>query len=90
MQEITWFQVARQQLERLPRRQTQVIGSVSGGGGTSGSGHSTTMTSVVTNSTSSNNNATHVANTSGASSTSSQNYMFLLPRYIICSYSGLE
>lgn len=78
----TWFQAARQQLERLPKRQTQVIGSVSGGGGTSGSGHSTTMTSVVANSTSSNNNATNVANPSGTSSTSSQSYMFLLPRYV--------
>ncbi|XP_076678074.1 E3 ubiquitin-protein ligase KCMF1 isoform X2 [Andrena cerasifolii] len=82
--------VARQQLERLPRRQTQVIGSVSGGGGTSGSGHSTTMTSVVTNSTSSNNNATHVANPSGASSTSSQNYMFLLPRCITTTLSDSQ
>ncbi|XP_076242305.1 E3 ubiquitin-protein ligase KCMF1 isoform X2 [Calliopsis andreniformis] len=80
--------VARQQLERLPRRQTQVIGSVSGG--TSGSGHSTTMTSVVANSTSSNNNTTNVANPSGASSTSSQSYMFLLPRCITSTLSDSQ
>lgn len=81
---------ARQQLERLPKRQTQVIGSVSGGGGTSGSGHSTTMTSVVANSTSSNNNATNVANPSGTSSTSSQSYMFLLPRCITSTLSDSQ
>lgn len=68
-------------MERLPRRQTQAIGSVSGGGGTSG-GHSTAMTSVVANSTSSNNNATNVANPSGVLSTNLQNFMFLLPRYV--------
>ncbi|KZC10533.1 E3 ubiquitin-protein ligase KCMF1 [Dufourea novaeangliae] len=83
------FRVARQQLERLPRRQTQVIGSVSGGGGTSG-GHSTTMTSVVANSTSSNNNATNVANPSGVLSTNSQNYMFLLPRCITSTLSDSQ
>ncbi|XP_053975776.1 E3 ubiquitin-protein ligase KCMF1-like isoform X2 [Hylaeus anthracinus] len=81
---------ARQQLERLPRRQTQPIGSVSGGGGTSGGGHSSTMTSVVTNSTSSNNNAASVANPSGASSTNSQNYMFLLPRCITTTLSDSQ
>lgn len=59
-----------------------MIGSVSGSGGSSG-GHSTTMASVVANSTSSNNNATNVANPSGVSSTNSQNFTFLLPRYAV-------
>ncbi|CAL7938539.1 unnamed protein product [Xylocopa violacea] len=81
---------ARQQLERLPRRQTQVLGSASCGGIISGSGHSTTMTSVVANSTSSNNNTTNVANPSGVSSTSSQNYMFLLPKCITSSLSDSQ
>ncbi|KAL2715644.1 E3 ubiquitin-protein ligase KCMF1-like isoform X1 [Vespula squamosa] len=80
---------ARQQLERLPRRQTQVIGSVSGGGGTSG-GHSTTMASVVASSTSSNNNATNVANSSVVSSTNSQSSMFLLPRCITTTLSDSQ
>ncbi|XP_066595752.1 E3 ubiquitin-protein ligase KCMF1-like isoform X2 [Prorops nasuta] len=80
---------ARQQLERLPRRQTQVIGSVNSGGGTSGS-HSTTMASVVANSTSNNNNATNVTNPSGISSTSSQNFMFLLPRCITTTLSDSQ
>ncbi|XP_068978799.1 E3 ubiquitin-protein ligase KCMF1-like isoform X1 [Bombus flavifrons] len=81
---------ARQQLERLPRRQTQVLGSASCGGIISGSGHSTTMTSVVANSTTSNNNTTNVANPSGVSSTSSQNYMFLLPKCITSSLSDSQ
>lgn len=85
----TSFQAARQQLERLPRRQTQVLGSASCGGIISGSGHSTTMTSVVANSTTSNNNTTNVANPSGVSSTSSQNYMFLLPKYVLCVNIGI-
>ncbi|XP_043495638.1 E3 ubiquitin-protein ligase KCMF1-like isoform X3 [Polistes fuscatus] len=80
---------ARQQLERLPRRQTQVIGTVSGGGGTSG-GHSTTMASVVASSTSSNNNATNAANSSVVSSTNSQNSMFLLPRCITTTLSDSQ
>ncbi|XP_014489369.1 PREDICTED: E3 ubiquitin-protein ligase KCMF1-like isoform X1 [Dinoponera quadriceps] len=80
---------ARQQLERLPRRQTQVIGSVSGSGGSSG-GHSATMASVVANSTSSNNNATNVANPSGVSSTNSQNFTFLLPRCITTTLSDSQ
>ncbi|XP_076164476.1 E3 ubiquitin-protein ligase KCMF1 isoform X2 [Ptiloglossa arizonensis] len=75
--------VARQQLERLPRRQNQPIGSVSGGGGS-------TITSVVANSTSSNNNATNVANPSGVSSTNSQNYMFLLPTCITTTLSDSQ
>ncbi|XP_031847287.1 E3 ubiquitin-protein ligase KCMF1 isoform X2 [Nomia melanderi] len=83
------FRAARQQLERLPRRQTQAIGSVSGGGGTSG-GHSTAMTSVVANSTSSNNNATNVANPSGVLSTNLQNFMFLLPRCITSTLSDSQ
>ncbi|XP_076650986.1 E3 ubiquitin-protein ligase KCMF1 isoform X2 [Halictus rubicundus] len=86
------FRAARQQLERLPphtRRQTQAIGSVSGGGGTSG-GPSTTLTNVVANSGSSNNNATNVANPSGVLSTNSQNYMFLLPRCITSTLSDLH
>lgn len=73
---------ARQQLERLPRRQPQVIGTVSGG--VASGGHSATMASVVANSSSSNNNAVvnanNAANPSNASSTNSQNSMFLLPR----------
>ncbi|XP_017889888.1 E3 ubiquitin-protein ligase KCMF1-like isoform X2 [Ceratina calcarata] len=81
---------ARQQLERLPRRQTQVLGSASCGGIISGSGHSTTMTSVVASSTSSNNNTTNVANPSGVSSTNSQNYMFLLPKCITSSLSDSQ
>ncbi|CAK9795107.1 E3 ubiquitin-protein ligase KCMF1 [Anthophora plagiata] len=81
---------ARQQLERLPRRQTQVLGSASCGGFITGSGHSTTMTSVVANSTSSNNNTTNVANPSGVSSTSSQNYMFLLPKCITNTLSDSQ
>ncbi|XP_043247812.1 E3 ubiquitin-protein ligase KCMF1-like isoform X1 [Colletes gigas] len=81
---------ARQQLERLPRRQAQPIGSVSGGGTTSIGGHSSTMTSVVANSTSSNNNATNVANPSGVLSTNSQNYMFLLPRCITTTLSDSQ
>lgn len=80
---------ARQQLERLPRRQTQGIGSVGAGGGSTG-GHSTTMASVVANSTSSNNNATNVANPSGVSSTNSQNFMFLLPRCITSTLSDSQ
>ncbi|KAG7190348.1 hypothetical protein KM043_006461 [Ampulex compressa] len=80
---------ARQQLERLPRRQTQVIGSVSGSGGSSG-GHSATMASVVANSTSGNNNASSVTNPSGVSSTSSQNFMFLLPRCITTTLSDSQ
>ncbi|XP_067207405.1 E3 ubiquitin-protein ligase KCMF1 isoform X2 [Linepithema humile] len=81
---------ARQQLERLPRRQTQVIGSVSGGsgGGSGGSGHSTTL--AASNSTSSNNNATNAANPSGVSSTNSQNVMFLLPRCITTTPSDSQ
>nr|XP_012153299.1 PREDICTED: E3 ubiquitin-protein ligase KCMF1 isoform X2 [Megachile rotundata] len=81
---------ARQQLERLPRRQPQVLGSASCGGIISGSGHSTTMTSVVANSTSSNNNTTNVANPSGVSSTNSQNYMFLLPKCITSTLSDSQ
>ncbi|XP_046417696.1 E3 ubiquitin-protein ligase KCMF1-like [Neodiprion virginianus] len=73
---------ARQQLERLPRRQPQVIGTVSGG--VASSGHSATMASVVTNSSASNNNAAvnanNAANPSNPSSLNSQNSMFLLPR----------
>ncbi|XP_011302019.1 E3 ubiquitin-protein ligase KCMF1 [Fopius arisanus] len=78
----------RHQLERLPRRQTQVIGSVSSGsgsgtasgsGGTTGS-HSTTMAGVVASSTGSNNNSSNTTNPSSATAASSQNSMFLLPR----------
>ncbi|XP_078033630.1 E3 ubiquitin-protein ligase KCMF1 [Augochlora pura] len=83
------FRTTRQQLERLPRRQPQAIGSVSGAGTTSG-GPSTTLTSVVANSASSNNNATNVANPSGVMSTNSQNYMFLLPRCITSTLSDLH
>ncbi|KAH0949069.1 hypothetical protein HN011_004703 [Eciton burchellii] len=82
---------ARQQLERLPRRQTQVIGSVSGGSGTGSGGsggHSTTM--VTSNSASSNNNATNTANPSGVSSINSQNIMFLLPRCIATTLSDSQ
>ncbi|XP_012283373.1 E3 ubiquitin-protein ligase KCMF1 [Orussus abietinus] len=72
---------ARHQLERMPgRRQTQVIGSVSGSGGAGGSGHSATMSSVVANNAASNNNATNATNPSGVSSANSQ--QFLLPRCI--------
>ncbi|XP_018399542.1 PREDICTED: E3 ubiquitin-protein ligase KCMF1-like [Cyphomyrmex costatus] len=82
---------ARQQLERLPRRQTQVIGSVSGGsGGGSGGGGGHTTTMGTTNSTSSNNNATNTANPSGVSSTNSQNNMSLLPRCIITTPSDSQ
>ncbi|XP_018346672.1 PREDICTED: E3 ubiquitin-protein ligase KCMF1-like [Trachymyrmex septentrionalis] len=81
---------ARQQLERLPRRQTQVIGSVSGGsGGGSGGGGGHTTTMGTTNSTSSNNNATNTANPSGVSS-NSQNNMSLLPRCIITTPSDSQ
>ncbi|XP_063987647.1 E3 ubiquitin-protein ligase KCMF1-like isoform X2 [Diachasmimorpha longicaudata] len=77
----------RHQLERLPRRQTQVIGSVSSGnssgtaggsGGSTGS-HSTTMAGVA-GSTGSNNNSSNTTNSSSATAASSQNSMFLLPR----------
>ncbi|XP_020283289.1 E3 ubiquitin-protein ligase KCMF1-like [Pseudomyrmex gracilis] len=82
----------RQQLERLPRRQTQVIGSVSGGGSGGGSGssggHSTTL--AASNNTSSNNNVTNTANSSGVSSTNSQNAMFLLPRCITTTLSDSQ
>lgn len=82
---------ARQQLERLPsRRQTQVIGSVSGGsGGASGGtgGHSTAMGA---SNTSSNNNATNAANSPGISSINSQNIMFLLPRCITTTLSDSQ
>ncbi|XP_024891262.1 E3 ubiquitin-protein ligase KCMF1-like, partial [Temnothorax curvispinosus] len=82
---------ARQQLERLPRRQTQVIGSVSGGsGGGSGGGGGHTTTMGTTNSASSNNNATNAANPSGVSSTNSQNNMSLLPRCIITTPSDSQ
>ncbi|CAD6216196.1 GSCOCG00004414001-RA-CDS [Cotesia congregata] len=86
----------RHQLERLPRRQPQAIGSVSGGtSGTgsaaSGSGASSsaigsTSGSVVANSSSSNNNTSNV-NPSSGSSANSQNSMFLLPRCITTSLS---
>ncbi|XP_015602981.1 E3 ubiquitin-protein ligase KCMF1 isoform X2 [Cephus cinctus] len=86
---------ARQQLERLPRRQTQVIGSVGGGGGGGGGGgasggHSTTMASVVANSTASNNNAANAINPSGVSPANSQNSMFLLPRCIATTLSDSQ
>lgn len=76
----------------MPRRQTQVIGSVASGnssgsgtasasGGTAGS-HSTTMAGVVASSAGSNNNSSNTANPSSGASASSQNSMFLLPRWV--------
>lgn len=82
----------RHQLERLPRRQTQVIGSVSGGGssgsgaasgsGSTGASHSTTMAGVVANNTGNSNNATNSATPSNVNPANNQNSMFLLPRCI--------
>ncbi|KAM0736569.1 E3 ubiquitin-protein ligase KCMF1 [Formica fusca] len=82
---------ARQQLERLPRRQTQVIGSVSGGSGSASGGsggHSTAM--GASNNANSNNNATNVSNPPGIPSINSQNVMFLLPRCITTTLSDSQ
>ncbi|XP_033210304.1 E3 ubiquitin-protein ligase KCMF1-like isoform X2 [Belonocnema kinseyi] len=82
---------ARQQLERLPRRQTQVIGSVNSGGGSSTS-HPTTMGTVLANNTVSNNNVT--AGNNGvsfcASSSTLQNCSFLIPRCITTTLSDTQ
>ncbi|KAJ8683028.1 hypothetical protein QAD02_018820 [Eretmocerus hayati] len=72
---------ARQQLERLPKRQTQVIGSVAGATGSSGS-HSSTMSSVVANNAASNGNIASSANLSNVSASNLQNSTYLLPRCI--------
>lgn len=74
---------ARQQLERLPRRQTQVIGTVNSGGGAN-TGHPTTMATVLANNTASSNNVpsgNNVVSFCTASSTL-QNSTFLIPRCI--------
>lgn len=72
------FQAARQQLERLPKR-NQAIGSV-GGASTSGN-HSNTMSNIVANNTASNNNVSS-ANQSSTAASNSQNSTFLLPRSV--------
>ncbi|XP_034945223.1 E3 ubiquitin-protein ligase KCMF1-like isoform X2 [Chelonus insularis] len=89
----------RHQLDRMPRRQPQAIGSVSGGssgnGGNANSNnansgsHSTTMAGVVTNNTANNNNSIAV-NPSSGSSANSQNSMFLLPRCISTTLSDSQ
>ncbi|KAK0161462.1 hypothetical protein PV327_009930 [Microctonus hyperodae] len=81
---------SRHQLERMPRRQPQAIGSASGvgssGSGTAGGSgitnvsHSSNMAGVVANNSGNSNNATNTANSSSGTSASSQNSMFLLPR----------
>lgn len=75
------FQAARQQLERLPRRQTQGIGSVNSGGGSS-AGHTTTMAAVLANNTVTSNNVSSNSNSVSFCTTSSnlQNFTFLIPR----------
>ncbi|XP_001606088.1 E3 ubiquitin-protein ligase KCMF1 isoform X1 [Nasonia vitripennis] len=80
---------ARQQLERLPKRQTHVINSVAGGASSSGN-NSSTMSSVVANNTASNNNVASSANPSSVSAANSQNSTFLLPRCIASTPSDSQ
>ncbi|XP_058808688.1 E3 ubiquitin-protein ligase KCMF1 isoform X2 [Phymastichus coffea] len=82
-------QAARQQLERLPKRQTQVIGSVAGGASSSGN-HSSTMSSVVPSNAANNNNVASSANPSSVSASNAQNSMFLLPRCIASTPSDSQ
>ncbi|KAL7288954.1 hypothetical protein TKK_0016917 [Trichogramma kaykai] len=80
---------ARQQLERLPKRQTQVIGTVVNAASSSGN-HSNTMSSVVANNAASNNNTGNAVNASSASTSSIQNSTFLLPRCITSTHTDSQ
>lgn len=82
---------ARQQLERLPRRQTQGIGSVNSGGGSS-AGHTTTMAAVLANNTVTSNNVSSNSNSVSFCTTSSnlQNFTFLIPRCITTTLSDSQ
>ncbi|XP_014211912.1 E3 ubiquitin-protein ligase KCMF1 isoform X2 [Copidosoma floridanum] len=80
---------ARQQLERLPKRQTQLMGSSTGTTSSNGS-HSSTMPNTALNNTTSNNNGTSSVNPSGISASNSQNSTFLLPRCIASTLSDSQ